>query len=773
MENIILITSNSKKIKILKKLSEKKLLYNIKFYTLDTLKKELFFDYNNDTIAYIIKNYHVNIDIAKVFLDNLYFLKNIPDEKIIFLNNLKKELEDNNLLIKNNAFKTYVRNKKIILYDLKYLLPEEELILKELDTNIIIKNEELEEYLPTVYEAQNTEEEVEFVIYKICELLNSNIDINKIKIIASKEYYTTLKRYAKIYNIPINIPSNNSFYSTFIAKEFLTNYDNYSLEDNIINLSEKYTNVNDLIKIINKSATVDYDIRKEFIIHDLKNTYLENPRFKKGVEVVSFYDNLEKDDYIFLLGFNINSYPKIVKDEEYLSDELKLKLGISTSTIKNRLLKSKIKEKITSFKNICLTYKLTSRTGVFYPSLLIKEMDLNVVKIDINRTVSYSKLMTNLEYAKTLDNLYKYNTISPLLSLYKNNLNIPYREYNNTFTNLNKELFKKSLDNNLTLSYTNIEMYNECSFKYYLSKILKIDKYEENFKTILGTITHHILELSLTCDINIPEEIIKFTKEKEIVLNKKEYFYLDKLSEELNEVIKIIKEQATHTKLNKYLFEEELYVYKDLDNFNITIKGLIDKVMYNEYFGKEVIAVVDYKTGNTKIDLNNISYGLDIQLPIYLYLLKKSTKFKDALIAGFYIQKVLDKVPNISNKTIKEVRVDNLKLQGFSNKDNRLLELLDDNYTESTVIKDLKYKKNGEFSSKAKILSTKEMEELTIKVEDIIDKTINNILNAEFKINPKIINNKDHACSYCKFKDICYKTKKDEVILGGEENDMD
>ncbi len=774
MENLIIITNTENKKQILKDLSQNKLLYNIKFYSFPELKKNLYFDYNNNTIAYIIKNYHVNLNVAQVYLNNLYFLQDIPDKKIKFLISLKEELEKNNLLIKNPYFLNNIKNKKIILYGYNHLKPEEEIILQALNCNIITKKEEISKYIPTVYEGDNIEEEVEFVFYEISKLLHQNIPLSKIKIIANNEYNIMLKRYAKIYNIALNIEDNSSLYSTFIAEDFLANYDKMSIEANILSLSEKYTNTNDLINVINKSASItDKEIRKKFIINDLKKSYLYTPKYLSGIEIANIKDKFKDDEHVFLLGFNINSYPKVIKDEDYLSDNLKEKLNRNTSIIENRINKEILKEQLTSIKNLTITYKLHSKTGVFYPSLLIKELNLEVKKITISRLISYTKLGSSLEYAKSLDKLAKFNVITEDLGLYQNNLNIPYREYNNVFKGINKSKYQKSLKGLLNLAYTNMEMYNECSFRYYLSKVLKIDKYEENFKTILGTITHHILELAINKDIEIAPEIIKYVKDKEYILNKREFFYLEKLCIELKEVIKIIKEQEKHSKLNKYLFEEELYIYKDLDDINVTFKGLIDKVMYNEFNDKKVIAVVDYKTGNTKINLDNLKYGLDIQLPIYLYLLKKSSKFKDAQIVGFYIQKVLDKIPVISSKNIETIRKENLKLQGYSNKDEKLLELIDDEYENSSTIKDLKYKKNGEFSNKSKVLSTSEMNELTNTVEEKITECTNHILNAEFSINPKILDKKNRSCLYCKFKDICYKTKNDEVILGGEEDEMD
>ena len=50
------------------------------------------------------------------------------------------------------------------------------------------------------------DEEVDYVAYKICELINSGVDINNIKLTnVSSDYYNTIDRIFKMYNIPINI----------------------------------------------------------------------------------------------------------------------------------------------------------------------------------------------------------------------------------------------------------------------------------------------------------------------------------------------------------------------------------------------------------------------------------------------------------------------------------------------------------------------------------------------------------------------------------------
>lgn len=757
----IVITNNTLKEDFLKKISKNKIINDNKFMSFSELKKKLFFDYHDDTLEYIMNKYKVNINIAKIYVDNLYFLKEIDDTKIQFLINLKNELIENKLLVLNENFQKYIKKQNIIVYTNEELTKEQRLILAGLN----YKEEKLEvnKYVPKVYEAKNIEEEVEFVVTKISELINKGININNIKIISNQSYNSLLEYYFDLYNIPLNLKGTNTFYSTYKAQQFLKNY------DNVENITDEA-----LINIINKSVYVkNKNIRKEFIIRDMKNTMLKPSIYKNAVNITKLDNIYSSDDYVFLLGFNIKECPKIYKDDDYLSDSEKELLGLDTSIDKNKYTKINSLKNILSIPNLVITYKLFFE-GPCYPSPLLDELNVDVEKINIDQKVSYSKKNSKILYAKELDELYKFNTIGPYLKVYKNNLEIPYKNYDNKFKLIDKDLILEKLEDGFNLSYTTLESFNECGFKYYLNKILDLNVYEKNFKAIIGDITHHILEIGINKEINIKEEIDKYIKEIDYEFKNKELFYLEKLSKELAYVLNYLHEQKIDSSLNNYLFETQINVTKEVDNIPVNFKGIIDKIMYTHALDKEIIAVVDYKTGEKNINLDTLKYGINIQLPIYLYLLKKSERFKDSLIAGFYIEKVLSNVFNIDHKkNLDELKQESLRLQGFSNSSETVLSYLDKNYLNSKMIKGLRFKKDGTLYSGAKVLSNAEMDSLILEVDKIIDKTIKEIIEGNYFINPKIINNKDYSCIYCKFKDICFKRKENEIKLGGEEDEMD
>ena len=114
---------------------------------------------------------------------------------------------------------------------------------------------------------------------------------------------------------------------------------------------------------------------------------------------------------------------------------------------------------------------------------------------------------------------------------------------------------------------------------------------------------------------------------------------------------------------------------------------------------------------------------------------------------------------------------DALKLQGYSNRNQKILQYVDKNYNDSKIINGLKTKNDGEFYQYAKVLDESDMDTLTSVAKNFIEKDALEIQNGEFPMTSKIIDNKTNiSCEYCKLKDICYHTNKQNVYLTSDKN---
>lgn len=748
--NSIILVSNKEKKSIITNLNKKFL--NIKVMTIEEFIKKYTFDYDEKTIYKLMTKYNIKYEIAKNYIKNIYYIDEMDynNEKINKLVEIKKYLEENNLLIYDKLFKKFIKNKTIYIYYDK-LSKYQEKILKDLNIKKIERN--YNEYKPTIHEFGNITEEVEFVAYNICKLIESGVDINNIKLVnVSTDYYNEIRKIFKFYNIPINLNKKN-IYGTKIVKDFIEKYSN-NIEETLKYIEDNYNLKNEINnKIYNKIVSIineyvwcnNYLDIKELIINRLKNTNLEK-KYTNSIEIKEL-DNIT-DEYVFIMNFNQGSIPKIYKDEDYIDDLFKEKINIETSIENNINEKEKTIRLIKNIKNCTITYKLKTPFSSFYPSSIIEDLSDNVIKEHKIPNTSYSTLNDEINLTKKIDNLIKFGIKDNILETLYSNYEIPYNTYDNKYTIINKEKLNNYLNNHLTLSYSSMDNYYHCAFKYYINNILRLNPYEETFATIIGNLFHTVLEKSLKNNKDYKEywddEI------KKLELSNKERFFINNLESTCKYTLETIRKQNQYSSLTNTKYEEKI----EINSGNMTFKGFIDKLMYENIDDETIISVIDYKTGNASIDLNKTYYGLNLQLPIYLYLAYHSD-LENIKIAGFYLQ-------NIINKEFDEAK---LKLNGYSTNNKNILKYFDSSYEDSNVIKSMKTKSDGNFYNYAKVLNDVEIANLISLVKNKINEAYKNITNANFDINPKQIGFENVGCEFCKFKDICFKSEKDIVRL--------
>lgn len=751
-DNDLIITDN--KDRIFDYLFTNKKLINIKIMSKQEFINEFFGTYDERAIYYLCHRYHYKYNVAKTYLDNF-----------LFNETLKKELDDNNLIIYNNKFK---ENIKRIIIDNVYLDPYIMNAIKQYE-NIKLEND-IKMITKTVYEADNIEDEINFVILKILDLIKS-VNIDRIHLLnVGSEYYLPIKRLFSFYNIPINMNDDKSIYTDLKIKEFLVHLSENKNMESALSIIEKENYYNKILSICNKFAFTECDdIVVALIQEKIKELKIESPKIKNAIDIT---DKVNSDDYYFILGFNQNEFIKTYKDDDFISDNEKEKLGIFTSIEKNKLEKENIKKILSENENIIISYKTHYLGEERYPSRLIDECGFKVQKICVN-SYNYSNVYNKIELAKSLDEYLKFNVINDNLNLlYSNYEDIPYMNYDNKFTGINLKDFYDYIDNHLVLSYTSLNNYNNCAFKYYLDNILKLD-FEKTFHMFVGDLFHYILSKCFNDGFDFEKEYNEYLKDKE--LSEKEKCMLEILKNKLKEAIDVISKQNETSSLNKELYEQKIYVEKQR-KIKFLFMGVIDKIKYSLENNQMNAIIVDYKTGELKNKMDNLPYGIDIQLPIYLYLLKNS-QFKNVRVAGFYLQSVIPKKEKYDFKKDESKKIlDQYKLNGYTNSDIKLVEKIDKYYTKSEVIKGMEYKDN-KFGRYAKVLNDEQIDYVVEMVSKNIDKTLEKIENGEFDINPKKQDGNIDACNFCKYKDICFKTQKDfkyldkysfEKELGGE-----
>lgn len=715
MEKIYIVNDLVKKDYILKNKDEKVL-------TKKEFINKYYYNYE-DSILKIMNDYNKNYEVAKEMFKYLVFTNenNAKTEK------LKNLLEIKNNLIENKSFKNYVKEQELIFVN----IPHSKL-LNEIGC---FNNKEYLDKKNFYTVHKNITEEVIYVFEKISELINNGVLLNDIKIIYNDDYDNLIKRYAKFYSI--NMEEEIELNGTKILQDFLNNLDETSSFEKSFNLIKNKSIFKDkILKLINRSiSSYDFNIQKEIFKELAKNAKI-SIKYKEMLEKVDItYQGENK--HIFILGFNDSYYPKIKKTKDYISEEEKNLLNIPNSSDEVIEQEEMFKMFISNNQNLYFSvtinnnYKL-SRYIKFNFEEKEKEITNNI----------YSSLAHKLELSKKLDKYYKYLEKDKTLDKYYSSFNKEYNTYSNKYNGSIK------ITDPISLSYTSMNTYIYNPFAYYVERILKVSPYKEKFYMKTGSFFHKCLELE-----DYDEAL------KEFDFNNFENEYVDRVKDEILIDIDFIKE---YHKVNNFKdIKKEIDLVKNIgiDKF----EGKLDKLIIN----KDTFIIFDYKKkiSTASITIDKLNYGFNLQLPIYIYLVKNLYPNLD--FGGVYLNylildnyKLTDKdkvIPNYIDK-----KNESLKFYGFTTSEIDRIEKVDNDYLSQKYLKNLSFTKTEEISKKSKILSDIDIKNIVESVDIIIKKVIKEIKNGKFDITNKKLNNQilDTQSNYL-YKDISFATEED------------
>ena len=315
----LMICPNDEKIEILKRYNQDKKLHSTKFMTKEEFFKKYYFDYSYQTLFYLMKKYNFQLDVAKLYLKYLYVIDentSYHSEKLELLKEIKKDLIENHYLEYSKSFSKTISNMDIIVnhyYDLD--LYEE----KVLHTNFDIKEVV---FSPTVLSFPSMEEEITYICCEIRKLLNKGISLSHIYLgNVTSNYYYTIEKIFKYFQIPIDIPYQKSIYTTKIIQDYF--------ETGVMDLedSKKLPIYHQLISCMEKLNGIDKeDPLYLTLLKDLcKHTYLDNKKHKNSIKIIDIYKrSFTSNDYVFVVGFTHDILPKTHQDIDYISDNIEV-----------------------------------------------------------------------------------------------------------------------------------------------------------------------------------------------------------------------------------------------------------------------------------------------------------------------------------------------------------------------------------------------------------------------------------------------------------------
>lgn len=356
--------------------------------------------------------------------------------------------------------------------------------------------------------------------------------------------------------------------------------------------------------------------------------------------------------------------------------------------------------------------------------------------------------------------------------------NEPYRSRLEYFVNI---LTKENLDKELSQavanvlykeieksSITRIENFAKCAFAHFMNYGMELRERElyELSDLDLGNIFHRVIEMVSRKLYAQGKDFSTITEEERLELVEacvmdatidfNASFFLEKKSNHyikqrivsiLDGMIGIMGKQLRQSRLKPSQFETSFH--KDIDNVKIT--GKIDRVDIFEEDDKILVKVVDYKSSEKDISIDDIYNGVNLQLMVYLNSIlsgvKEKNPDKEVIAAGALYSKVdnpiVDKEDDLEKKLLSKMRPNGMvTIEG--------LEYMDDWDSGKSLCIPATKKKDGEVTLGDHVLTN---EQLTILSEFAANKMVE--LHKEIKSGKVSANPCENACQWCDFKAIC------------------
>ena len=550
---------------------------------------------------------------------------------------------------------------------------------------------------------------------------------------------------------------------------------------------------------------------------------------------------------LYIVGANDGVLPSANKDEGILSDEDRIELksmGIElASDTRSRVFEEQfmVYTALTIPSNyLMITYPMADFEGKsLRPSIIIPRLKKILPRLKEESEIFNNNLFNDKyhnitapvptfnELIEALRREYEKEEIEPYWvetfkwfeenEEFKDRTKIIFNglNYTNLVEKIPREKIKRLYSNDngrLMFSVSRIEKYAQCPFSYYVQYGLKAKdrKVYEFTAPDLGSFMHDILDQftnkirkenilwgDLTKDkcAEIVNELVnsKLKNETNSILNsnKKYQYFSERFKKTITKSVTVISEQMRKGEFDIFKSEFDFGDFKDSDPIKLELpsketvylKGRVDRIDKVDLNGETYIRIVDYKSGSKSFDLNELYYGLQIQLLVYLDAILKNSEqiLKTQCMPGGILYFKIDN-PIIKSKkalTEEEIQVEvlkKLKMDGLLLKNVELVKSMDRDMETYSLIIPAAFKKDGDFTSTSSVVTESQFELLRKYVNDKMIEICEEMLSGEVKIEP-CKSSKITYCDYCDYSSICQfdtsiKDNKYKIILKKKKDDL-
>ncbi|WP_017209562.1 helicase-exonuclease AddAB subunit AddB [Clostridium beijerinckii] len=550
---------------------------------------------------------------------------------------------------------------------------------------------------------------------------------------------------------------------------------------------------------------------------------------------------------LYIVGINDGVLPASKKEEGLLSDRDRTTLGEVginlSSTTRNKVFEEQYLLYIAltiSSEYLMISYPMADFEGKsLRPSIVISRMkkifpnlieesaiyDSQIIENKFSKIIApiptFNELIISMR--KDFDKEYIESYWSEVYEWFKNNGEFKDKvknifkglSYSNIGDKVPRNKLRKLYQNDLeklVFSVSKLEKYAECPFSYFVQYGLKAKnrKVYEFTPPDLGSFVHEMLDSFtnkvredgiLWSDLSnekckkIISNLIdkKLMDESNSILNStKKFKYLaQRFKRVISKSVSVIASQIGKGEFEVFKTEFDFGSYSsgeaitlDLsDNEKVYLQGRIDRIDKLDLDGETYIRIIDYKTGAKKFDLNEIYYGLQMQLLVYLDALIRNSKYildkqvKPGAILYFKIDDpIIKSKKEMTDEEVEKEVLSALKMKGLVLKDARVVKAMDKDIEGYSLVIPASFKADGSFKATSDVVTEEEFRILREYVNRKMIEICEEMLSGDIKIQPTKNSNIAH-CEYCDFSSICQfdteiKDNKYKIIINKSTNDI-
>lgn len=527
----------------------------------------------------------------------------------------------------------------------------------------------------------------------------------------------------------------------------------------------------------------------------------------------------------FVIGLNEGVFPSKFQDEGILADsdrELLMQKGMKLApTSKTRLLDEEFlayKAFTTPAESLYLSYPLANDEGKsILPSTYIKKMrDL----FPEAATLYFMSDPKDLPEESQLDYAVHYKTtlsyLTGQLQLKKRNYpiydfwwdiynqymdNVDWKEpatkvfssltYQNKATNLTEQTSTELYGDTISASVSRMELFHACPFSHFANHGLKLRERQvyrleapaigDLFHAALKYIAETVLVQNLMWSKLTREQCEQLARDavdmlapklqNEILLSTNKHHYIKrKLEQIISRASFILSEHAKHSGFSPIDLELEFGPKGKLPSITFPLKngskmnlvGRIDRVDKAEMGDDVYLRVIDYKSSAHDLNMNEVYYGLSLQMLTYLDLIMENSTMlvdKKANPAGVLYFHVHN--PMITSKKIltldeiEEELLKKFKMNGLMLGEESVIHLMDETLEKgNSPIVPAGFKTDGTLTKASKVASKEDFQHMQKFVRHKYQESGDKIISGSVGIEPYQLKEKK-PCTFCSFKSVC------------------